>query len=84
MSDLEDVDRAQEPAISKQLLDRHMRVAGEQRREAAEPEQADDRRVVDVALGQRRADVVVGRIQQGEAGGWVQPQPLSRPREDEA
>lgn len=52
--DLEHVDRPQQAALQQQLLDRCLRVAGEQRTEAAALQQQDHRAVVDVAFGQGR------------------------------
>jgi len=52
VADLQHVDRAQEPALRKQCLDRHLRVTGEQGRESAVAEQPDHRCIVDVALWQ--------------------------------
>jgi hypothetical protein len=52
VADLQHVDPAQQTALGKEGLDRHLRVTGEEGGEAATAEQPDHRRIVDVALRQ--------------------------------
>ncbi len=64
VADLQHVDVDQEPALRQHRLNRHLRVAGEQRAESAAAQQPHDRCVVDVSLGQRSGHVLGGRIEE--------------------
>jgi len=63
MSDLEHVDSRQEAAIDQRALDRSFGITGEERREAAVAKEHHDRAVVDVAFGQWRRGIRIGRVQ---------------------
>ena len=72
--------RAQQPALRQHRLDRRLRIAREQRREAAAPQQPHHRRVVDVAIRQRAGHVGGRRIQDGQHGGCAESDALTRAR----
>ena len=57
MAHLQHLDRRHEAAAEKDLLDRRLGVAGEQRLELAVSQEEHDRAVVDVALRQRRGRI---------------------------
>lgn len=84
MPDLQHVDPGQEPAFREQCLDRHLRVTGEQGRKAAAAQQANHRRVVNVALGQRTGHVVGAGVDEGDRRHPIQRQPRTCSRRREA
>jgi hypothetical protein len=84
VADLEHVDPCQEAAFREQALDRHLRVTGEEGREAAEAQQADDRRVVDIGVRERASHVRRGRVENRQGCGCVEAQPLTCARGREA
>lgn len=63
VTDLQHVDRGEQPAIGKPRLDRCLGIAGEERAERAELEPGDDRCVVDVLVGERPIGIGLGGIQ---------------------
>lgn len=84
VADLQHVDPGQKPAFGKQRLDRHLCVTGQEGREGAAAQQANHRRVVDVALGQRTGDVVRVGVEEGDRRRPIQRQPGTSSRRRKA
>jgi hypothetical protein len=82
VANLEHVDRPQHGAGLEELLDRLLSVSGEQRAEAAEAQQADDRGVVDVIRGEGRLGVSRAGVPDLEDGSRVEVQSLTGAGED--
>jgi hypothetical protein len=78
VADLEHVDGVQEPAIGEACLDGSLRVAGQQGDESAGAQDGHDRRVVDIAVGQRPGRIGRGRIDDLERRRVIDRQPLAR------
>lgn len=72
VADLQHVDRRDEAAADEQLLDRRLRIAGEQDGEPSVAQDADQRAVVDVAVEERSRGVGIGREQDLEAGRGIE------------
>ena len=82
VADLEDIDRSDQATRDECGLDRRLGVTGQQCREAAHLEQQHDRSVVDVALGKRRVDVGLCRIEDGGGGARSEIEALARACQD--
>ena len=84
VTDLEHVDRTEEPAICEPTFHRSLRVAGQQRDECPRAQESDDRAVVDVAVGQWPRHVGSGRVEDLERGGGVDLEALAGPAQHQA
>ena len=83
VTDLQHVDRPQQPALGEHRLDGSLGIAAEQRAEAAAAQQHDDRRVVDIAVGKRPGHIVGARIEEGQDGRGVEANALPGARRHE-
>ena len=81
MADLEEVDRRDRASADERRLDRGLRVASEQGREARMAEQQHDRAVVDVALREWCGCIDHGRVDDLDRGGSVEREPLPGARD---
>jgi hypothetical protein len=81
MADFQDVDVAEQAALQQEGLHRRLRVAGEQRLKAAALEQHHHRRVVDVAVDQRRVGVSLSGKEDGQACVDTQRNDVPGPRQ---
>jgi hypothetical protein len=78
VTDLEDVDRWQEPSRHEGGLHRRLGVAGEKCREVAHAQEEHDRAVVDVALGEGRGRIGLARVEHLEGRRWPERQAVAR------
>jgi hypothetical protein len=84
VTDLEHVDRVEQPTLRQAYLDGSLRVTGQQGDEPTGAQDRHDRRVVDVAVGQRPVGIGRGRIDDLERGRLVDRQPLARAAQHKA
>lgn len=64
VADLQHIHPAQQSPLGQHRLDRRLRIAGQQRAEAAAAQEADDGGIVDVTSWQRPRDVVGRRVEE--------------------
>jgi hypothetical protein len=78
VTDLEHVDRVQQPTLRQACLDGSLRVTGQQGDESTGAQDGHDRPVVDIAVGQRPGRIGGRRIDDFEGGRLVDWQPQAR------